>query len=166
MQQIQCFAPVENERARILILGSMPGIASLNAGRYYAHPQNLFWRIMNALLGMNPDAPYELRIEALRCFGIALWDVCRSCQRKGSLDVNIDAMLPNDFDAFFLSHPKISHVFFNGAKACELYRKHVLKTVETHNIQYLRLPSTSPANASQSRLHKLESWHAIAALVR
>ena len=163
MRHIQSFAPIENADTKILILGSMPGEASLKAGQYYAHPRNLFWRIMGELLNTDPDLPYSQRTEALKSAQIALWDVLRSCRRKGSLDSNIDhgSLVPNDFVAFFRRHPKIIHVFFNGAKAEECYRKHVRSLAGIEPIEYLRLPSTSPANASTSFERKLEAWRAI-----
>ena len=163
MQHVESFAPIEKADARILILGSMPGEASLRAGQYYAHPRNLFWRIMGELLGTDPGSPYEQRIQALKSARIALWDVLRSCRRKGSLDSDIDgeSLVPNDFAAFFRCHPKITHVFFNGTKAEECYRKQVQPISEIGTIEYLRLPSTSPANASISYERKLESWRAV-----
>ena len=163
MRQVQCFAPVENANAHLLILGSMPGEASLRAGQYYAHPRNLFWRIMGELAGAGPASPYEQRIQALRSANIALWDVLHSCSRKGSLDSDIDngSLIANDFAVFFRRHPKISHVFFNGVKAEECFRKFVLPYIETNPIEYLRLPSTSPANASIPYERKLEAWRVI-----
>ena len=163
MPHVKSFAPIENADAKILILGSMPGEASLQAGQYYAHPRNLFWRIMGELLNTDPDLPYNQRTEALKSSRIALWDVLRSCRRKGSLDANIDheSLVPNDFGKFFRCHPKITHVFFNGAKAEECYRKYVQPIAVAEHIEYLRLPSTSPANASTSREHKLEAWRAV-----
>ena len=163
MRHVQSFAPIETADARILILGSMPGEASLRAGQYYAHPRNLFWRIMGELLGTDPGSPYEQRIQALKSARIALWDVLRSCRRKGSLDSNIDheSLVPNDFAAFFLSHPQITRVFFNGTKAEQCYRKHMQPVTGIESIEYLRLPSTSPANASLSYERKLDAWRAI-----
>ncbi len=163
MQHVQSFAPIENADARILILGSVPSEASLRAGQYYAHPRNLFWRIMGELLDTDPASPYSRRVQALKSARVALWDVLRSCRRKGSLDSSIDdeSLVPNDLAAFFLDHPKIAHVFFNGAKAEACYRKHVLPFVKIEHIEYLRLPSTSPANASISYEHKLEAWRVI-----
>ena len=163
MPHVKSFAPIENADAKILILGSMPGEASLKAGQYYAHPRNLFWRIMGELVGANPDLPYSQRTEALKSARIALWDVLRSCRRKGSLDSAIDggSLVPNDFAAFFLLHPQITRIFFNGAKAEECYRRHVLPGIGTDSIECLRLPSTSPANASTSFERKLEAWRAI-----
>ena len=163
MRHVQSFAPIETADARILILGSMPGEASLRAGQYYAHPRNLFWRIMGELLDIDPSSPYGQRVQALKAARVALWDVLQSCRRKGSLDSHIDneSLVPNDFAAFFRHHTKINHVFFNGAKAEQCYRKHVHPAIEIETIEYLRLPSTSPANASISHERKLEAWRVI-----
>lgn len=163
MQHIQSFPPIERADARILILGSMPGEASLRAGQYYAHPQNLFWRIMGELLGTGSGASYDERIRALRSARIALWDALHSCRRTGSLDSGIDSgsLVPNDFAAFFRDHPEITHVFFNGAKAEECYRKLVMRFIDAGHVEYRRLPSTSPANASIPRERKLEAWRSI-----
>ena len=163
MQHIQSFAPIEDADAKILILGSMPGEASLRAGQYYAHPRNLFWHIMGELLGTGTVSPYVQRVQALKSARIALWDVLRSCRRKGSLDSSIDndSLVPNDFAAFFLHHPKITHVFFNGTKAETCYRKQMRPFIDIGHIEYQRLPSTSPANASISSERKLEAWRVI-----
>lgn len=163
VRHIQSFPPIETADARILILGSMPGEASLRAGQYYAHPQNLFWRIIGELLGIDPGAPYEQRVTALKSAHIALWDVLHTCRRKGSLDSAIDgeSLAPNDLAAFIRNHPQITRVFFNGAKAEECYRKQVRPNIESASIEYLRLPSTSPANASISYERKLEAWRAV-----
>lgn len=119
MPRIRCFAPIENPAATVLILGSMPGKASLAAGEYYAHPRNAFWAIMGELIGARPDLPYQDRLKILRSSGIALWDVLGSCVRKSSLDshIEIDSAVPNDFKSFFLRHPNITRVFFIGTKA-------------------------------------------------
>lgn len=163
MRHVQSFAPIEAADARILILGSMPGEASLRANQYYAHPRNLFWRIMGELLGFDPASPYSRKVQALKSARIALWDVLRSCRREGSLDSGIDdaSLAPNDLAAFFRHHPKITRVFFNGAKAEECYRKHVRPGSGMETIEYLRLPSTSPANAAVSYGRKLEAWRVI-----
>ena len=166
MPLVQSFAPIEQADTRILILGSMPGEASIRAGQYYAHPQNLFWHIMGELLGINLRSPddYDRRVQALKSARIALWDVLHSCRRKGSLDSSIEnaSLIPNDFAAFFLSHPHITHVFFNGAKAEACYRRHVQPVIKARAVKYLRLPSTSPANASIPYEHKLKAWRAVA----
>ena len=163
MSHITSFSPIENSAANILILGSMPGVASLHAGQYYAHPRNLFWRIMATLIQLDPESTYEQRIDALRHARIALWDVLHSCKREGSLDASIDktSQSPNDFRTFFLQHTHITHVFFNGTAAEQSYRKLVLPDIAMAHIEYLRLPSTSPANASIPFDRKLEAWQAI-----
>jgi hypoxanthine-DNA glycosylase len=162
MSQVQSFPPIANAKARVLILGSMPGKASLAAGQYYAHPQNLFWRILGEVTGAGPALPYEARARALKSCGIALWDVLESCAREGSLDSAIDdaTISANDFASFYRAHPRIAHVFFNGAKAEACYRKQVLPLLAggLDPPNYRRLPSTSPANASISRAHRQRVW--------
>jgi len=147
----------------VLILGSMPGKESLRAGQYYAHPRNAFWPIMGELLGTAPNLPYETRAQALKFAGIALWDVLASCLRSSSLDADIDktSIAPNDFDAFFLSHPGITQVFFNGAAAEKYFHQLVRRSLEPRALHYRRLPSTSPANAAMSYEKKLDTWGAI-----
>ena len=162
MPHVQSFPPIADARARILILGSMPGKASLAAGRYYAHAQNLFWHILGEVSGAAPSLPYASRARALKSCGIALWDVLASCAREGSLDSAIEdaSISANDFVAFYRDHPRIAHVFFNGAKAEACYRKHVLPLLADGlgPASYRRLPSTSPANASMSRAYKHRVW--------
>ncbi len=163
MTPAYCFAPIEDANATVLILGSMPGKASLRAGQYYAHPRNLFWPILGELVGADLALSYQERTRGLQSAGIALWDVLESCVRATSLDSDIEnnSLVPNDFTSFFSSHPKIARVYFNGAKAEECYRKHVLPTVAKEPIIYERLPSTSPTNASMSYAQKLVAWETI-----
>ena len=163
--RVRSFAPIAGRGARILILGSMPGAASLKANRYYAHPHNAFWRITGALLGFDAAAPYAARRKALVAAGIAVWDVLQSCVRPGSLDARIvqDSEIANDFRAFLHTHPGITHVFFNGAKAEASFRRHVLPllAVTKTPLRYTRLPSTSPAHAAMPFRRKLAAWRAI-----
>jgi len=165
LARVHSFAPIVDKRAQVLILGSMPGQASLAAGQYYAHPQNAFWRIVADLLRCDRASPYPARVAALKSARIALWDVLQSCTREGSLDARIerDTQVANDFRTFFRKHGRIKHVFFNGAKAEACFRRHVLGKISTGPIAYERLPSTSPANASMSYEHKLRAWRLIAA---
>lgn len=157
------FPPVADAGARVLILGSMPGVASLVAGRYYAHARNAFWPLMGALLGFAADAPYAARTAALRAAGVALWDVLHTCARAGSLDAMIDrdSAVANDLPAFFAAHPRVRHVFFNGAAAEDCFRRHVLPHLAAGGaLRLARLPSTSPANAAFSFEQKLAVWRA------
>jgi len=165
MLDIVGFSPVAFDDAKILILGSMPGVKSLNVKQYYAHAQNSFWDIMGTLFAISRDDTYEKRLTVLCENKIALWDVMKACRRQGSLDADIEAnsIVANDFIAFLHKHTNITHVYFNGAKAEQAYAKHVLNTLSERfaNIQYLRLPSTSPAHAAMSREQKLEQWKVI-----
>ena len=162
MTRVQGFAPIADADARILVLGSMPSEASLAAGQYYAHPRNQFWPIVAQLFRFDVAAPYRARTQALESAGVAVWDVLHSCVRRGSLDSSIetDGLAVNDFRAFFIAHDKIRHVFFNGSKAEHCYKRYVLPGIAPRAIGYVRLPSTSPANASLSFADKLAAWQA------
>lgn len=156
------FPPLARVDAHSLILGSMPGQASLQQQRYYAHPRNAFWPIMRSLLKLPADADYQQAGEALLEHGFALWDVLASCRRPGSLDAAIqpESIQVNDFEAFLSSHSGVERVFFNGAAAQALYRRHVLPRLPSRlqSIPQLRLPSTSPAHAALTWQDKLEHW--------
>lgn len=161
---VHSFAPVADDACSVLILGSMPGKASLRAGQYYAHPRNSFWKLMGSLLRFDPDADYELRLEQLLGHRVALWDVLRTCTRASSLDSDIvdSSSVPNDFRGFFARHPHVSAVFFNGAKAESSFAKLVAPSLpRTLELELHRLPSTSPANASISYERKLSEWGSI-----
>ena len=161
MSIIHSFPPIAGNHAKILILGSMPGAASLAANQYYAHSRNTFWPIIAQLLKIHPDAPYEEKITALKTSPIALWDVLKSCKRTGSLDSSIetDTQISNDFQLFFSAHRKITHVFFNGGKAEACFKRYVLANNDLGLIKLSRLPSTSPANARLSFDDKCRIWH-------
>ncbi len=168
MSLIFSFPPVSTPSASTLILGSMPGLASLHAAEYYAHPRNLFWKILGDLIGANPERAYAARLQKLTDAGLALWDVLQSCEREGSLDGDIDpgSIIPNDFVTFFALHPRIERVFFNGAMAESSFRRHVLKQLpaaRANALTFTRLPSTSPANAAFSYARRLEAWRQIVA---
>jgi double-stranded uracil-DNA glycosylase len=155
--KIRSFPPVATSQARVLILGSMPGIASLNAGQYYAHPRNAFWRIMGELFEAGPDKPYATRLRNLKANRIALWDVLEACTREGSLDAHIGDEVPNAFRKFFAQHKRIIRVGLNGGKAAALFKKHAAKNCQP-DIEATRLPSTSPAYAAMRFERKLEEW--------
>jgi len=156
------FPPVAAADARVLILGSLPGAMSLARREYYAQPRNAFWTIMGALVGASPGLPYAERLERLTAARIALWDVCASGFRPGSLDAAIrpGSVVPNDFGAFFGEHPEIALVCFNGAKAAELFSRLVVTDLAVRRVV---LPSTSPAHAGMNLAVKLERWRAILA---
>ncbi len=157
---IYSFAPIENRQAGLLILGSMPGEASLQAGQYYAHPRNAFWPILGACLHFDAALPYPQRIRAMKASGIALWDVLHSCRRRGSLDAAIDpqSQAVNDFEGFFQTHLRIRAVLFNGTTAETCFQRCVPKAWLPPNLIMRRLPSTSPAMASLTLAQKTEVW--------
>lgn len=164
---VQSFPPAARADAQVLILGSMPGVASLTAQRYYAHPRNQFWPIMGVLVRADPGLPYPARLLALQDAGIALWDVMASCVRPGSLDARIDgsSVVANDIGAFLDAHPRVHSVFFNGAAAETAFRRHVLSGLAAlpRLPRLHRLPSTSPAHAARGFEDKLAAWRAVAA---
>ncbi len=159
---VHCFAPLARDDATRLILGSMPGKASLTAQQYYAHPRNVFWLLIEQVLAIPAALPYAQRCEALVARRIAVWDVLQSCVRSSSLDADIepDSILPNDFAGFFTAHPNISKVYCNGAAAEQLFRRQVWPKLPAplQRIELLRLPSTSPANASIAYAVKVQQW--------
>lgn len=162
MGVVTSFPPLSLPGARVLILGSMPGVASLTAQQYYAHPRNHFWPIMAHIAGFDATAPYGDRVQAVTQAGHAVWDVLQSCVRPGSLDSAIQAgtRVPNDFAAFFAAHPEIGMVGFNGAEAEKSFNTHVLPGLQmAAELRYARLPSTSPAHAVGFD-YKLSVWRA------
>jgi double-stranded uracil-DNA glycosylase len=140
----------------------MPGDVSLRKQQYYAHPRNAFWRIMSELLDFDPSSDYRARLAQLLSAGIGVWDVLRICDRPGSLDSAIvrDSMEVNDFGVLFAQYPGISRVFFNGAKAEQVFLRMVAPTLAS-SVVCGRLPSTSPANASVTYEAKLRAWRAV-----
>ncbi len=162
MTYISSFEPIADPHAKILILGSMPGNASLIASQYYAHKQNAFWRIMSELLQFELNSPYEVKTQMLKSARIALWDVLKSCKRVGSLDSNIlpNSQTVNNFQNFFQQHQFISKVCFNGSKAENCFNRYFAKMIHGSSKQFIRLPSTSPANASIPYEEKLKAWQA------
>lgn len=163
MSRVASFPPIADRDARVLIVGSMPGAASLRAGQYYAHPHNAFWPIVGALFGARPDLPYAQRCAVLRRSGIAVWDVLQSCVRNGSLDAAIEprSMVPNDFAAFLAAHPRLGAVFCNGGTAWTCWQRHVAPRLGREPpLPVVRLPSTSAAHASARPAAKLAAWRA------
>ena len=163
----QGFPPIARDDARVLILGSLPGQESLRRHEYYAQPRNAFWTIMDSLVGAGPQLPYAARVRRLAACGIALWDVCATALRAGSLDASIVAgsVVANDLAAFLARHPRIGLVCFNGRTAAALYRRHVLPTLAPapRALPLLELPSTSPAHAALTPADKLARWRAVGA---
>lgn len=156
------FKAIAGPDARVLILGTLPGAASLAADQYYAHPRNAFWSIMGELVGAAETLRYNERVQRLVERRIALWDVCASARRAGSLDAAIrpDSVVPNDIGGFLRRHADVGLICFNGMKARELFRRLVLPDLvpPTRDIRRLTLPSTSPAYAGMPYERKLGAW--------
>lgn len=142
-KRIHGFAPVWRSDAKLLILGSMPSVESLNHSFYYAHPRNALWPMMAGILGEDVPLGTEDKKAMLIRHRIALWDTVKSCERQGSLDSNIRGAQANDFEELYKNCPDIRYVFFNGGTAEQLYKRLVTK-VDTRFI-FRRMPSTSPA---------------------
>ena len=166
MSLLTGFSPLINKRSRVLILGSMPGVASLNKHQYYGHERNAFWPIMEELFAVGREHDYVTRCEELLQNRVAVWDVLKACQRPGSLDSSIQkgSEQINDFSSLFTNYSRIRAVFFNGGTAERLYHRHAsdCDPVRQTAIQFYRLPSTSPAYASMSFENKLKQWRRIA----
>ncbi|MEM9186315.1 MAG: DNA-deoxyinosine glycosylase [Planctomycetota bacterium] len=159
----ESFPPILDASARVLVLGSMPGVASLEAGEYYAHPRNAFWPIMGELFGARPELSYATRRQKLIAARVAVWDVLRRCVRPGSLDAAIEprSEVANDFRTLLARAPRIGRVLFNGQKAEAAFRKHALPTLDEparDRLPLIRLPSTSPTHAGMSLDEKLAAW--------
>jgi hypoxanthine-DNA glycosylase len=149
------FAPVTDARTRVLVLGSLPGEMSLRRGQYYANPQNQFWRLMQAVLGVELAAlPYEARLYALTAAGVGLWDVIHSAERRGSLDGAIRAHRTNALADLVAGLPELRAVAFNGGKALAIGRRTL---AEQTRLELVPLPSSSPAYTTPFE-RKLERW--------
>lgn len=153
--KVYSFPPISNKEAKVLILGTMPGIASLELNQYYGHPRNAFWKLLFEIFNEPFTTDYEIRKNLVTKNHVAIWDVLQACVREGSLDSAIEQEIPNDFQAFLDKHPNIDTIAFNGQKAAKFYQKHVKVS---KSFRYIILPSTSPANAGISFERKLEEW--------
>jgi hypoxanthine-DNA glycosylase len=149
-------APHVSRDTRLVVLGSFPGAASLAAQQYYAHPRNQFWPLLGAIWSIDlPAMPYAQRIAQMLDRGLGLWDIYASCRREGSLDSSIlDARL-NDLHGLGRRAPGLRAVAHNGGESAR-----AMRITATLGVPVLRLPSTSPANASWSFERKLQAWRA------
>ncbi len=153
--RIEGLAPIAGNGCLVLILGTMPGVESLKQQAYYAHPGNLFWKLAGHVTGTNAPEDYEARKDFLVKHKIALWDMCQSCIRKGSLDTAISEETPNNIAGFVSEYPTIRVIAFNGKTSARLFAKHIRSIP---GIDLLPLPSTSPANAGVSWSEEMTEW--------
>lgn len=164
MSLLHSFEPIIGRQPKVLILGSMPGVKSLQDQQYYAHPRNTFWPIMGELFSIKWSDSYVQRVEQVKQLPVIIWDVLQSCQREGSLDSNIrsDQLQANAIPQLLLDNPTLVLIVFNGATAEKMFKQHLGSQI-SHPERYtlLRLPSTSPAHAGKSFEQKLIEWAAI-----
>ncbi len=157
MVNCESFSPSIDDRSRVLILGSMPGVKSLCEQQYYANPQNRFWRLMGKFCGFDlVGLDYDERLKTLLDNRFALWDVIKSCQRSGSLDSNIQNEVPNDIEGLLKEYTGIEKICLNGSKAYAAFRKHFPEL--SGKYECFKLPSTSAANAGCRFEELYEEW--------
>ncbi|GGD95748.1 DNA-deoxyinosine glycosylase [Paenibacillus nasutitermitis] len=161
---VQSFPPLIDGQSTLLVLGSMPGTASLAKHQYYGHPRNHFWPVLYALAGAGvPAADYLQRLAFARERGVALWDVIAACEREGSLDANIREAVPNDLPALLAGYPAVRALAFNGNKAYDTFKKYFSGHPMNERVAHLRLPSTSPIPTARMRTtaDRVEAWRPI-----
>ncbi|MEG2804085.1 DNA-deoxyinosine glycosylase [Stenotrophomonas sp.] len=172
MEQTHCIGLPAQVAAdgRVLVLGSMPGVASLQAARYYAHPRNRFWPLMQALCGVDAGLPYAARLAALNAAGVGVWDVIGQCQRRGSLDAAIvrGSEVANPIAALMARLPHLQAVACNGAAAHQAFVRFIAPALAPAHaaLAVWSLPSTSPANAAWPLARLQAAWQPVADALR
>lgn len=164
--KVSSFPPQVGAGCKVLVLGTVPSLKSLEMRQSYAHPHNLFWPFMGLLYDAGPELPYAERIARLHAAGVGIWDVLKDCHRPGSLDSSIraDSEVPNDIPGLLAEYPTIRAIALNGGKAEQVFARRILPAIADERreaLSILALPSTSPANASIPRAVKLERWRAL-----
>ncbi len=158
MNNCKSFKPSIDNNSKILILGSMPGVKSLDEQQYYAHPQNRFWKVMGHICKNQNllNLKYNEKLTILLANKIALWDTIKSCKRDGSLDSNILNVIPNDIRKLLKKYPNVKTICLNGGKSFSTFKKYFPDLLETYDCH--KMPSTSPANARFSLDKLFEEW--------
>lgn len=157
------FPPIVDEQCRVLVLGSMPSVVSLERQQYYGHKQNYFWPMLFSLLEEPYSDDYSKKKDLLLRHHIALWDVLASCEREGSLDSNITDEVPNPIGQLLTDYPSIRYILFNGGKAYQSFKKYFPDLLE--QIAWQQMPSTSPAH-TMKREEKRNRWQMILPLCK
>src|SRR5438445_990282 len=161
--KVASFPPQVGMDCRVLVLGTVPSVRSLQLRQSYGHAQNLFWPLMGTLFDAGVELPYAERIRRLQAIGIGIWDVYKRVERRGSLDASIvrASEVPNAIVRLLRRMPTIRAIALNGGKAAEGFARHIAPQFDAalrDRIDILKLPSTSPANASITRAEKLRRW--------
>ncbi|TXR54620.1 DNA-deoxyinosine glycosylase [Reinekea thalattae] len=159
---IQSFSVASGKAPTTLILGSIPGVASLEASQYYAHPRNAFWPIVCAYYGIDINQDYNVRLEQLNQNGVALWDVLKNAERKGSLDSAIKkhSIIANPIDQWLATQERVKKILLNGGTAKKEFMRHFASYIKNRDIDVIACPSTSPAYAAMRFEEKQQRWHA------
>ncbi len=158
MNNCKSFKPSIDNNSKILILGSMPGIKSLEEQQYYAHPQNRFWKVMGTICNEPKlsELDYETKLKILLNSNIALWDTIKSCKREVSLDSDIQNEKPNDIRKLLKTYPNIETICLNGNKSYSAFKKYFPDLLEKYTC--FKMPSTSPANARYNLDTLIQDW--------
>ena len=158
MSNCKSFKPSIDSKSKVLILGSMPGVKSLEEQQYYAHPQNRFWKIMGCICNELKlhEYDYDLKLKTLLKNNIALWDTIKSCKREGSLDSEIQNEIPNDIRKILKKYPNIKTICLNGNKSYSAFKKYFPDLLEKYICH--KMPSTSPANARYKLDDLFKEW--------
>ena len=154
MTQYHNIPPVYDKNSKVLILGSFPSVKSREAQFFYGHPQNRFWKVLSAVLGCECPVTTEEKKAMLLSHNIAVWDVIGSCEITGSSDASIRSVVPNDIAAL-VAKTSVTAIFANGATSYNMYKRYCRDAV---GMEAVRLPSTSPANASYSLERLTAEW--------
>jgi len=161
MTKVHSIEPIIGRNPRIIILGSMPGIISINAIQYYANPRNLFWMVLEDLFGIDINASYEFKVQQVQQLPLIIWDTLKSCHREGSLDSKILStdLEANDIGALLKRFPTVQAIAFNGGASAKYFDRLVRPQLSKDlNVELFKMPSTSPANAGMKQQQKLEIW--------
>jgi TDG/mug DNA glycosylase family protein len=166
--RVHSIEPIIGRNPRIIILGSMPGIISINAAQYYANPRNLFWVVLADLFSIDIDCSYESKVQQIQQLPIIVWDTLKACHRKGSLDskiLNTD-IEANDIDALLKQFPAVQAIAFNGGASAKYFDRLVKPQLAADlDLELLKMPSTSPANAGMKREQKLKIWRRLSVFI-
>lgn len=166
--RVHSIGPIIGRNPRIIILGSMPGIISINAAQYYANPRNLFWAVLADLFAIDIDCDYDAKIRQMEQLPLILWDTLKACHREGSLDSKIltKDIEANDIAALLTRYPTVQAIAFNGGAAAKYFDRLIKPQLPLDlTIEFFKMPSTSPANAGMQREQKLVLWRQLSVFI-
>ena len=152
-------SPVYDKDSRILILGSFPSVKSRESNFFYGHPQNRFWKMLARIFESNEPQTIDEKKQLLLSNHLAVWDVIGSCEINGSSDSSIKNVVPNDL-SLILKEANIQRIILNGGKAYDLFIKYTHSNLpaSASNMEIIKMPSTSPANAAWSLERLTAEW--------